>query len=77
MQSLHHLHQLDVEGHIASSALGERGDGSLDPLDRARVVRTPDVDQRIGVLGLLEVIGEIGAEVGPRAVGFLDRQFVQ
>ena len=44
-----------------------------DPLDRAGVIGAPDVDQLVGALRLLEVIGEIGAEIGPRAVRLLDR----
>ena len=37
------------------------------------MVRTPDVDQRICSLRLLEVIGQIGAEIGPAAIALLDR----
>ncbi len=37
------------------------------------MVRAPDVDQRVGAFGFLEVVGEIGTEIGPAAVGFADR----
>ncbi len=75
-QQLHHLHQLDVERDRlapASFALVKRGDGGLDPLDRAGMVSAPDVDQRVGAFRLLHVIGEVGAEIGPAAVGLADR----
>src|SRR3546814_3462407 len=37
------------------------------------MVGAPDVDQFVGILAFLEMIGEIGAEVGPASVGLLDR----
>ena len=37
------------------------------------MVRAPDVDQRIGIFGLLEVIGEVCAKIRPCTVRFLDR----
>ena len=70
---LDHLDQLDVEWDRLALPLRERGDGGLDPLDRTCVVGTPDIDQRIGVLGLLHVIGEVRAEIGPAAVRLPDR----
>ena len=50
-----------------------RGDRGLDPLDRTRVIRAPDVDQRVRVFRLLHVIGEVGAEISPGAIRLLDR----
>ena len=37
------------------------------------MVRAPDINQGIGFVGFLEVIGEIGAEIGPCPVRLLDR----
>ena len=37
------------------------------------MVGAPDVDQLVGVLRLLIMIGEVGAEIGPAPVRFLDR----
>ena len=65
-----HLDQLDVELGLAA---GERLYRRNDALDGARMVRPPDIDQLVGRLGLLEVIGEIGTEIGPGAVRLLDR----
>src|SRR3546814_14690989 len=64
-QQPHHLHQLDVEARPSPGQRLHRGD---DPLDRAGMVRAPDVDQRVGALGLLVMIGEVGAEIGPLPV---------
>ena len=72
-QQLDHLHQLDVERDRLALALGQRRDRGLDPLDRAGVVGAPDVDQLVGACGLLHVIGEVGAEIGPAAVALADR----
>src|SRR3546814_1155689 len=66
----HHLHQLDVEARPSPGQRLHRGD---DPLDRAGMVRAPDVDQRVGALGLLVMIGEVGAEIGPLPVRLPDR----
>ena len=65
-----HLDKLDVE---PCPALGQRLNRRRDPLDRAGVVGAPDVDQLIGALCLLKMIGEIGAEIGPFAARFADR----
>src|SRR3546814_11068189 len=37
------------------------------------MIGAPDVDQFVGALRLLEMIGEVGAEIGPAAVRLLDR----
>ena len=37
------------------------------------MVGAPDVDQLVGLFELLHVIGGVGAEIGPAAVGLLDR----
>ena len=37
------------------------------------MIRAPDVDQFVGRLRFLEMIGKIAAEIGPATVGFLDR----
>ena len=63
------MHQLDIEIDLTT---GQRIDRRLDPLDRARMVSTPDVDHRIDALAFLEMISEVSAEIGPAAVGFLD-----
>ena len=66
----HHLDQLDVE---VDAAVGQRLHRRLHALDRAGMVGAPDVDQMVGVLGLLPVIGGVGAEIGPAAVRLLHR----
>ena len=38
-----------------------------------RMIGAPDVDQRVGAFGLLQMIGDVGAEIGPAAVRLLDR----
>src|SRR3546814_2898828 len=62
--------QLDVETGLSA---GQRRDRRLDPLDRAGMVGAPDVDQFVGRLRLLEMIGEVGAEIGPASVRLPDR----
>ena len=52
-QQAHHLHQLDIEIDLA---IGKRIDRRLDPFDRARMVRAPNVDHRIDALAFLEMI---------------------
>ena len=37
------------------------------------MIRTPDVDHLIGVAGLLEVVGEVDAEVSPASICLADR----
>ena len=69
-QQLDHLDDLDVE---IDAAVGQRGDRRLDALDRPGMVGAPDVDQVVGAFGLLEMIGRVGAEIGPAAVRFLER----
>jgi hypothetical protein len=58
-QQLDHLHELDFEGlgRLAFGA-GQRRDGGLDALDGAGMVGAPDVDEGVGGLGLLEVVGK-------------------
>src|SRR3546814_14597113 len=56
-----------------SLSAGQRRDRRLDPLDRAGMVGAPDVDQFVGRLRLLEMIGEVGAEIGPASVRLPDR----
>ena len=63
------MHQLDIEIDLTT---GQRIDRRLDPLDRARMVSTPDVDHGIDALAFLEMISEVSAEIGPAAAGFLD-----
>src|SRR3546814_16017891 len=66
----HHLDELDVERHAAA---GQRRDRRLDALDRARMVRAPYVDKLVGIARLLEMIGEIGPEIGQASIGLPDR----
>ena len=66
----HHLDEPDVE---IDPPIGQRLHRRLDALDGAGVVGAPDVDQVIGLLRFLPVIGGIGAEIGPAAVRLLDR----
>src|SRR3546814_18023365 len=66
----HHLDELDVERHAAA---GQRRDRRLDALDRARMVRAPYVDKLVGIARLLEMIGEIGPELGPASIGLPHR----
>jgi hypothetical protein len=44
-QQLHHLHQLHLERLCLCPRAGQRRHRRLDPLDRARMVRAPDIDQ--------------------------------
>ena len=65
------LAELDVERH---AVLRERGDGGAHALDVAAVVGAEDVDELVvAALDLVEVVGDVGGEVGPAAVGLLDR----
>ena len=40
------------------------------------MIRAPYVDQRVGTLGLLEMIGHVSPEIGPAAVRFADRSIL-
>jgi hypothetical protein len=69
--SLHQLDQLDVERH---APVRQRRDRRLHPLDIAAVIGAEHVDQLVeAALHLVEVIGDVGGEIGPAAVGLLHR----
>ena len=72
-QQLDHLDQFHVEGDRLAATFRKGCDRCLDALYRTRVIGTPDVDQFVGILRLLHVIGKIGPEIGPLAVGLPDR----
>src|SRR3546814_19742923 len=57
-----------------SLALGDRLGRRLHPLDVAAVVRAPDVDL-VGeaTVELVPMIGDVAGEIGPAAVGLLQR----
>ena len=79
---LAHLHGLAAAGQVdhldehhvqVVARVAERLHGRLEPRHVAAVVGAQHVDEQVGPLALLPVVGDVGAEVGGRAVGLLDR----
>ena len=71
VQQVDQTADLDVQG---AGAFGHRLDRRLHALDVAPVVGAPDVDHGLETAPeLVQVIGDVGGEVGPRAVRFLQR----
>ena len=55
-------------------AVGQRRHGRLHALDVTPVVGAPDVDQGVrAAFDLVEMVGDVGGEVGPTSVRFADR----
>ena len=71
VEQIDELAQFDVERR---GAVGHRLDRGLHALDIAAVVGAPDIDQ-LGKAAaeLVAMIGDVGGEIGPRAVGFFER----
>ena len=70
VEQVHQLADLDVERR---GAVGHRLHRRLHALDVAAVIGAPDIDHRVEAAAeLVAVIGDVGGEIGPRAVGFLE-----
>ena len=71
VEQIHQLADLDVE---RSGAVGQRLHRRLHALDIAAVIGAPDVDHLVEAAPhLVAMIGDVGREIGPGAVRFLER----